>query len=87
MATRNINLHPTNGYHASLNKQTSFDIIIIGAGPIAVFAKNRLSSAGLSNLVVIEPPAGSGEHAPGCGGAAAGAQRRSTVLAHRSSAG
>jgi pyruvate/2-oxoglutarate dehydrogenase complex dihydrolipoamide dehydrogenase (E3) component len=51
MATRNISVHPMN-YHPSTLTQRSFDIIVIGGGPVANFAEDRLAKAGLSVLVV-----------------------------------
>lgn len=47
MASRGINLHPS-GYHPASLKTTNFDVIIIGAGPVAKFGEERLSKAGLS---------------------------------------
>lgn len=53
MATRGINLHPhPETFHPSSIPKTTFDVIIIGAGPIAVFAKNRLANAGLDVAIV-----------------------------------
>ncbi|KAF2729031.1 FAD/NAD(P)-binding domain-containing protein [Polyplosphaeria fusca] len=46
MASRGINLHPP-GYHPSSLTNTNFDIIVVGAGPVANFAEERLSKAGL----------------------------------------
>ncbi|CAG5158240.1 uncharacterized protein ALTATR162_LOCUS5053 [Alternaria atra] len=51
MASRGIDVHPK-GYHPSSLTRTIFDIIIIGAGPVANFAENRLARAGLSVAVV-----------------------------------
>jgi dihydrolipoamide dehydrogenase len=51
MAARNINVHPL-GYHPSALTQKAFDIIIIGGGPVANLAEDRLAKAGLSVLVV-----------------------------------
>jgi pyruvate/2-oxoglutarate dehydrogenase complex dihydrolipoamide dehydrogenase (E3) component len=46
MASRGINIHPP-GYHPSRLETTNFDVIIIGAGPVANFGEERLSKAGL----------------------------------------
>lgn len=51
MASRNINLHP-GGYHPSSLTTTNFDVIILGAGPVANFAEQRLVKAGLSVATV-----------------------------------
>ncbi|PVH94527.1 FAD/NAD(P)-binding domain-containing protein [Periconia macrospinosa] len=47
MASRGINVHPL-GYHPASLETTTFDVIIIGAGPVANFGEVRLSKAGLS---------------------------------------
>lgn len=65
MATRSINVHPT-GYHASSLTKTAFDIIIIGGGPVANFAEERLARAGLSVLVVQHELYGGECHFFGC---------------------
>ncbi|KAF2416032.1 FAD/NAD(P)-binding domain-containing protein [Tothia fuscella] len=65
MATRGITLHPT-GYHPSSLTKTAFDIIIIGGGPVANFAEERLAKAGLSILVVQHELYGGECHFFGC---------------------
>ncbi|EPE28510.1 FAD/NAD(P)-binding protein [Glarea lozoyensis ATCC 20868] len=65
MASRNINIHPT-GYHPASLTKTSFDIIIIGGGPVANFAEARLAKAGLSVAVVQHELYGGECHFFGC---------------------
>jgi dihydrolipoamide dehydrogenase len=65
MATRGINVHPA-GYHASSLTKTAFDIIVIGGGPVANFAEDRLAKAGLSVLVVQHELYGGECHFFGC---------------------
>ena len=65
MATRHINVHPTN-YHPSALSTTVFDIIILGGGPVANFAEERLAKAGLSILVVQHELYGGECHFFGC---------------------
>jgi pyruvate/2-oxoglutarate dehydrogenase complex dihydrolipoamide dehydrogenase (E3) component len=65
MASRDINVHPT-GYHPSNYHEKSFDIIIIGGGPVANFAEIRLAQAGL-NVAVVQHELYGGEcHFFGC---------------------
>ncbi|KAL2063826.1 hypothetical protein VTL71DRAFT_5631 [Oculimacula yallundae] len=65
MATRGINVHPT-GYHPSTLTKTAFDIIILGGGPVANFAEERLAKAGLTVLVVQHELYGGECHFFGC---------------------
>jgi len=65
MASRGINVHPT-GYHPASLTKTTFDIIIIGGGPVANFAEGRLSKAGLSVAVVQHELYGGECHFFGC---------------------
>ena len=65
MASRNINLHPK-GYHPASLTKTTFDIIIIGGGPVANFAEARLAKAGLSVAVVQHELYGGECHFFGC---------------------
>ncbi|CAI6339962.1 unnamed protein product [Periconia digitata] len=65
MASRNINVHPT-GYHPSLLAETTFDIIIIGGGPVGNFAEGRLAKAGLSVAVIQHELYGGECHFFGC---------------------
>ena len=65
MASRNINFHPT-GYHPASLTKTTFDVIIIGGGPVTSFTEMRLAKAGLS-VAVIESELYGGEcHFFGC---------------------
>lgn len=65
MASRNINLHPS-GFHPASLVETTFDIIIIGGGPVANFAEARLAKAGLSVAVVQNELYGGECHFFGC---------------------
>ncbi|KAF1807927.1 FAD/NAD(P)-binding domain-containing protein [Eremomyces bilateralis CBS 781.70] len=65
MATRGINVHPE-GYHPTSLAETTFDIIIIGGGPVANFAEGRLAQAGLSVAVVQHELYGGECHFFGC---------------------
>ena len=65
MASRNINVHPKD-YHPSSLTTTTFDIIIIGGGPVACFAEARLAKAGLSVVVVQHELYGGECHFFGC---------------------
>lgn len=65
MASRGINVHPR-GYHPSSLTKTTFDVIIIGAGPVATFAESRLAQAGLSVTIVQHELYGGECHYFGC---------------------
>ncbi|CZT42311.1 uncharacterized protein RSE6_02176 [Rhynchosporium secalis] len=65
MSTRTIDVHPTN-YHPSSLTKTTFDIIILGGGPVANFVEERLAKAGLSILVVQHELYGGECHFFGC---------------------
>ncbi|KAG4424414.1 hypothetical protein IFR04_002470 [Cadophora malorum] len=65
MTTRNINVHPTH-YHPSALAKTTFDIIILGGGPVANFVEERLAKAGLDVLVVQHELYGGECHFFGC---------------------
>jgi dihydrolipoamide dehydrogenase len=65
MASRSINVHPK-GYHPASLTKTTFDIIIIGGGPVANFAEARLAKAGLSVAVVQHELYGGECHFFGC---------------------
>jgi pyruvate/2-oxoglutarate dehydrogenase complex dihydrolipoamide dehydrogenase (E3) component len=65
MASRSINVHPQ-GYHPASLTKTTFDIIIIGGGPVACFAEARLAKAGLSVVVVQHELYGGECHFFGC---------------------
>lgn len=65
MAARSINVHPKD-YHPSTLTKTAFDIIILGGGPVANLAEDRLAKAGLSVLVVQHELYGGECHFFGC---------------------
>ena len=65
MASRGINVHPK-GNHPSAVTQTTYDIIVIGGGPVANTAESRLAGAGLSVLVVQHELYGGECHFFGC---------------------
>ena len=65
MASRNINVHPS-GFHPSALAKTSFDIIVIGGGPVAQTAEARLSAAGLDVAVIQHELYGGECHFFGC---------------------
>jgi pyruvate/2-oxoglutarate dehydrogenase complex dihydrolipoamide dehydrogenase (E3) component len=65
MSSRGINVHPQ-GYHPSSLTKTTFDIVIIGGGPVANFAEGRLAKAGLSVAVIQHELYGGECHFFGC---------------------